>query len=619
MATDSRVVLDAMADAVLAADASGLIDYANPAAARLFGRGVDQLVGLPLAEPLPGTSADARQVMSFRRPDGSTASLDIATAERPDGGIVATIRDVTLQRRRDLDRAERLAQFKSLLGHLPVGVAYFDPIGVCRACNVPAATFLGRPRAEVIGVTATELFQGDEPLRDSLLRCVREHVPFQAEGVIRPDPAAPDAPRYFDWLFRPLAPGAGKSRGALALITDVTDRTLADAELQRAKREAENTSRNKTQFLSAVSHDLRTPVNALSLQAELLARLVEGREDSAEELAGLAEDIRQASTNLIELINDLLDLTRFDSGLVEHHPTVFELEGWLASTLRPIALMARNKGLGFRWSVDRPGRTVFADRVKLGRVLTNLAGNAVKFTERGEVIVAAGAAGDGSLALAVRDTGPGIPEGQRERIFDEFAQLRNPERDRSKGTGLGLAICRRLVAAVGGRLMVASELGQGSLFTALYPSNHMVDAATPEPAAPEARTPAVVAEGPILLVEDDGHSRRALGRLLQQTGYPILAAADGAEALAALARCRPSLVLLDLMMPGIDGVAVLRHIRGRPDLAGLPVIILTGDVMGGRTGELNALDVDGMLSKPVDFDELRRAVALYVAPSPKPG
>ena len=616
---DSQVVLDALADAVVAADGSGLIGYANPAAARLFGRTVADLIGRPLAESLPGTSADARQVTTLRLADGSALALDIAAAELPGGGIVATIRDVTLQRRRDVDRAERLAQFKSLLGHLPVGVAYFDPIGVCRACNDPAATFLGRTRPEVVGVTAAELFGADGALRNGLLRCVREHLSFQAEGVMRPAPAAADAPRYFDWHFRPLDPARGKSRGALALITDVTDRTLADAELQRAKQAAESASQNKTQFLSAVSHDLRTPVNALSLQAELLARLVEGRDDPAGDLAGLAEDIRRASSNLIELINDLLDLTRFDSGVVEHHPTDFVLEEWLGSTLRPIELMAVNKGLGFRWSVDRPGRVVRADRVKLGRVLTNLAGNAVKFTERGEVIVAAGAAGDGSLALAVRDTGPGIPEDQRERIFDEFAQLRNPERDRNKGTGLGLAICRRLVAAVGGRLLVASELGQGSLFTALYPSNHLVDAAAPAPTPPPPTAVIAAGTGPILLVEDDGHSRRALGRLLQQTGYAVVAAADGAEAIAALGQARPSLVLLDLMMPGIDGVAVLRHIRGRPDLADLPVIVLTGDVMGGRTGELNALSVDGLLSKPVDFDELRTVVARHVAPKARAG
>src|SRR5262249_32746745 len=154
--------------------------------------------------------------------------------------------------------------------------------------------------------------------------------------------------------------------------------------------------------------------------------------------------------NLIELINDLLDLTRFDSGHVEHHPSIFSLDDWLTATLAPLEVMARSKGLEFAWSVDRPGRYLNADRVKLGRILVNLAGNAVKFTESGSVEVSARATPDDWLALSVHDTGHGIPDDQRDRIFDEFAQLRNPERDRTKGTGLGLAICRRLVEGVGG-------------------------------------------------------------------------------------------------------------------------------------------------------------------------
>src|SRR6185437_15349190 len=155
------------------------------------------------------------------------------------------------------------------------------------------------------------------------------------------------------------------------------------------------------------------------------------------------------------------------------HPTSFRLDHWLSATLAPLEVMAYSKGLEFSWKVDRPGRVVDADRVKLSRVLVNLAGNAVKFTESGSVEVSAGADTDGGLVLSVRDTGPGIPDDQKDRIFDEMVQLRNPERDRTKGTGLGLAICRRLVQAVGGRLTVESRVGQGSTFTAWYPADHL--------------------------------------------------------------------------------------------------------------------------------------------------
>jgi CheY-like chemotaxis protein/nitrogen-specific signal transduction histidine kinase len=410
-----------------------------------------------------------------------------------------------------------------------------------------------------------------------------------------------------------------KPRGALALLVDVTDRTRAGVELQRSRDAAEQASKRKTQFLSAVSHDLRTPVNALSLQAELLARLIEVRGEPDEELVQLTADIRQVAANLIELINDLLDLARFDSGMVDFQPTDFALDAFLEQTLAPLETTAAQKGLDFTWRVDRPGRVVRGDRVKLGRVLVNLVSNAVKFTDSGSVDVTARAAPDGGLVVAVRDTGSGIPEDQLERVFDEFAQLRNPERDRTKGTGLGLAICRRLVEGVGGRLTVESRLGRGSTFTARYPVDHMaadVNAPLARPAPQPGERASLAA--PILLVEDDPNRRDTLARLLRHAGYVVETAADGRSALEVLGHIRPALVLLDLMMPGMEGGEVLRRIRKSPDWQDLKVVLLTGDVLSGRTADLMAMNVDGILAKPVDFNQLLDLVARFANQRPAP-
>ncbi|MEO6808675.1 MAG: PAS domain S-box protein [Isosphaeraceae bacterium] len=557
------------------------------------------------------------ELARYHRPDGADAVLEVITAPFPGplGGAISTYRDVTEQLRSEADRAERTAQLKALLDHLPVGVAYFDTIGVCRACNGPAQEYLGRSRREIIGSSAEDLFACADNLRDALLRCVRDREPHAQTSIPWPGPTVDEATRFLDWRFEPLPSDPSKPRGALALLVDVTDRTLAGVELQRSRDAAEQASKHKTQFLSAVSHDLRTPVNALSLQAELLTRLVAVRDDPDAELSELADEIRQAAGNLIELINDLLDLARFDSGQVEHHLTTFALDEWLVSTLAPLEIMARAKQIDFQCRVDQAGRLVRADRVKLGRVLVNLAGNAVKFTDIGSVVVHAGATPEGWLALAVRDTGPGIPADQRERIFDEFAQLRNPERDRTKGTGLGLAICRRLVDSVGGRLTVESRPGFGSTFTALFPPDHLPAGIVLEPIpSTEPTEPNPIADAPVLLVEDDAQSRNALARLLIHAGYAVETAQDGYEALASLERVRPALVLLDLMMPGMDGVEVLDRIRANPDHCDLPVIVLSGDVNGRRTGELRALDVSGLLAKPVDFDELIAVVSRHTSP-----
>ncbi len=577
--------------------------YARFALQRLDGESVTD-AQRPLVRSLHHGET-VRGVFRQRRPDGSEMILSLTTVPfpGPNGGAVSTFADLTERLHLEAELADRAAQFKALLDHLPVGVAYFDRMGVCRASNGPARRILGRSRREITGASADELFARAPALRDALRRCVVDRISFAESGV----PWVEDATRYLDWRFEPLtAPAPSKARGALALILDATERTLGEIALQRAAAAAENASKRKTQFLSAVSHDLRTPVNALSLQAELLARLIEFRGDPDAEMDQLANDIRKVAANLIELINDLLDLSRFDSGLVDYRPTEFALDEFLEQSLAPLARAAGDKSLEFAWRVDRPGRVVRGDKVKLARVLVNLASNAVKFTDTGRVDVSARAADDGGLILIVRDTGPGIPDDQLERIFDEFAQLRNPERDRTKGTGLGLAICRRLVEGIGGRLQVESRLGAGSTFTAIYPAEHMSADVAPAPANPPAaqRPDARPTPDPILIVEDDPNSREALARLLRHAGHPVESAPDGPSALKLLGRLRPSIILLDLMMPGMEGGEVLRQIRANPRWRDLKVVLLTGDVLSGRTADLAALNVDGILAKPIDFQQL---------------
>ncbi|HWE38529.1 MAG TPA: ATP-binding protein [Isosphaeraceae bacterium] len=579
--------------------------------------GIVALVALPLRlggaslgvlEVLTGATVAAEGLDAMTALAGLVAGA-LGDAEQPPSEHRALLQD---------ERAERAAQFKALLDHLPVGVAYFDADCTCRAANGPARRILGRPRGEVLGASCDALFARAPGLGAAVRRCVDERLPHVEPGVAWADPTdAPGRPRIYDWQFQPLPPErSGRSLGALALIVDATDRARAEDELQRSRDAAEQASSRKTQFLSAVSHDLRTPVNALSLQVDLLGHLVGDREGADRELSRLVADLRHASANLVELLNDLLDLTRFDSGQLRFHAEDFALEEWLAATLGPLEPTARAKGLAFSWRVDRPGRVVRADRVKLGRVLTNLVGNAIKFTEAGSVAVEAGADASGWLRLSVADTGPGIPDDQRERIFDEFAQLRNPERDRSKGTGLGLAICRRLVESVGGWLVLESVPGAGSTFVVLFPPDHLPAVAAPAPAAGPEPPPAPVQPEPILIVEDDQISRQALARLLGRAGHTVVTAANGAEALELLDSTRPSLALLDLMLPGMDGLELLRRIRERPGLASMPVVVLSGDVSDERLEHADTLGIAGILSKPIELERLLATLARLLPPKP---
>jgi len=262
----------------------------------------------------------------------------------------------------------------------------------------------------------------------------------------------------------------GQIVGAVSAFAEITRQKELQHELDLRRREAEEASVRKTRFLAAVSHDIRTPANAISLLAELIRRTAANPAMSGE-IPDLARELHGSAISLVNLLSDVLDIARFDSGKVELQESEFSLNELLDEEHRQMQPLAREKGLELLTKGSQEIVRIRTDRIKLARVLGNLIGNAIKFTDRGEISVEAGRTDDGSAQIRVVDTGIGIdPEFQR-HIFDEFFQLRNPERDRNKGTGLGLTICKRLIDAMGGTIELSSTPGTGSIFTVILPSS----------------------------------------------------------------------------------------------------------------------------------------------------
>jgi two-component system sensor histidine kinase EvgS len=266
----------------------------------------------------------------------------------------------------------------------------------------------------------------------------------------------------------PVRDAEGKPAGAVAGFVDITPLKELQRELDARRREAEEASVRKTRFLAAVSHDIRTPANAISLLAELIRRTA-ATPALASEVPELAKELHGSAMSLVELLGDVLDLARYDSGRLEIQESEFALGELLDEEYRRFAPMAREKGLSL--NLVTPAQTVRlrTDRIKLSRVIGNLVGNAIKFTAEGEVRLEGVRDGDATPLIRVHDTGIGIAPEHQENIFDEFVQLHNRERDRNKGTGLGLTICKRLVDAIGGTLTLESEPGKGSTFTVALP------------------------------------------------------------------------------------------------------------------------------------------------------
>ncbi len=405
----------------------------------------------------------------------------------------------------------------------------------------------------------------------------------------------------------------------LALAEEVARRAGLAVENARLYAEMRDASAQKSRFLSAVSHDLRTPANAITLLSSLIRKETEHlAPGEASRLVERSRRLEHAASSFADLLSDLLEIGSFDSGQKRLREEDFPLSDVVEETLETCAAAAREKGLRLRvrWDVPPPG--IRGDRTEFGRVLMNLVSNAVKFTQRGFVKIEVCREADGSLQIGVRDTGPGIPPEHISSVFSEFFQLQNDERDRSKGSGLGLAISRRIMLALGGSLRVESQVGVGSLFTATLPASRVL---SDTPGDTRGADPVSSAEhhltngASVLIIDDDPTSREALTELLEEEGYEVLSAAGGEEGLEAARKHRPDLLLLDMMMPGIDGVEVIRRIRREASLDRLRIIALTGDVTRARLQNVYEAGADRFVAKPFRIPELLDSVRTILRPS----
>lgn len=402
----------------------------------------------------------------------------------------------------------------------------------------------------------------------------------------------------------PITNDEGKVTGAVAAGVDISGIKRLQTELELRRREAEEASVRKTRFLAAISHDIRTPVNAITLTAELIRRAA-ATPAMAGEIAGMAAELRSNASALNVLVHDLLDVARFDTGKMAFQETEFSLGVLVEEESRQLLPLAQEKGLKLRAEEQTAGVWLRADRVKLGRVLANLVSNAIKFTNEGEVVVSTAVRGDG-VVIEVRDTGIGIDPQHMQVIFDEFMQLRNPERDRYKGTGLGLAICKRLIEAMGGTISVSSVPGKGSTFAVVLPRSSVVTRAEPPaPAGYGSGGGRPLLEGMVVvLVEDHATTRWATSQILRAEGAVVHEAPDGQTGLRLLESTEPQVVLLDMMLPDMDGREVLSWLRTNRKASLRGVLVLTGDLTSERAALVKELGATALVGKPIDMDQL---------------
>ncbi len=604
---DLQNILDSSSVATLFLDRDLNIRFFTPMAKSLF-RFIASDIGRPLVDLAPLSSdrellADARSVLDTFQPIGREVDgvgdswcmrriLPYRTREGEIEGVVITYADIS--------------EMKVAARQIEAARAYSDR--VINSIRQPLVVLDN----QLLVVSANQAFY------DAFATDAARSVGHRLALLDNPDAANPGLRAFIDRAQSDLDPIEGceietvlspierrqllltatrihgehpRASKILLAIDDITERSLVAAALQVSKRHAEQASLGKSRFLAAASHDLRQPLQTMSLLHGLLA--AKARDTETLQLVGRLDNTISVMSGLL---NTLLDINQLEAGIVKATPASFPVNGLLAKLKAELADSVEEAGL--QWRVVPCSRVIHSDQSLLAAILRNLISNAVKYTTQGKVLLGCRRRGR-MLRIEVCDTGMGIPAGKTAAIFEEFHQLDNPARERSRGLGLGLPIVRRLADLLGHRVHVESIVGRGSIFAIEVPL-------APNASAPQVPESLVSIEsklsssGSILVVEDDPEVGGLLARLLSGVGYEVSVAADGVQALARMTdgSSAPNLVIADFNLPGpLNGLEVIARAK-RKRGQGLPAIILTGDISTSTLQQINGQNCIHLI-KPV--------------------
>jgi PAS domain S-box-containing protein len=556
--------------------------------------------------------------------DAATAVIPLAPdADHDLLGLTHALEQLVQQR----ETARELTE--QILDQLPIPVFLKDREGRFVRFNRQFQEFYQLTRESLMGATIDDF---TPPAWASVTR-QEDELAWRTGMMVSSERRVTQVDPPIDLVVNRVVIHSGGESYLLGFSIDVSEQRAARDAMQRAVESAQAASRAKSEFLANMSHEIRTPMNGILGMTELVleSRLEpEQRDDIAL--------VKASADALLTIVNDILDFSKIEAGKLDLEEVPFDLRTLVRDTLRSMALRAQQKGLALRSEVPASvPRTVKGDPGRLRQVLINLLGNAIKFTEQGSVTLSLSLDGDTDehceIGFAVSDTGIGIAQEKQKLIFEAFSQVDGSTTRQYGGTGLGLTICRRLVILMQGDITLQSEPGKGSTFRFSVPLRHAATAlasVADERAAPAEAAPAVAAIAAaapvasasaagggnglrILLAEDNPVNQRLALRLLEKMGHRITLVDNGLDALERALQGGLDLILMDVQMPGLDGLSATRRIRQwEADHSGhVPIIAMTARAMQGDRERCLEAGMDDYLSKPIDSERLRQLVSRF--------
>ncbi len=649
-----RSLIENAVDAVVVLDEQARITYASPSSERLTGYRADEVTGTKALDLVHPEDHDAVALLltntvitgGERRPvrfrliarDGGVRFVEAVGTNLLDDpavrGIVVNVRDLTddAETRTALEVSEN--RFRRMLENISDTVTLVGADGAVIATTGNVKEILGYPTEFWTVRNAFDIAHPDDVDR------IRQHLVQlleQPERAVTAELRVRHAEGHWETIEATAVNLLDDPAVRAIVVTtrNITQRKQAEMDLAEARDQAVRALHQRTEFIASVSHELRTPIHGILGLVELL-----GASDIDDEARSLVRSIGRATESLKMVLDDILDFSKIEAGrldLHEHPVTLTELVDDIHGLFGP---QATAKGIGLRFDLapDLPSRVV-TDGLRLRQVLTNLVGNAVKFTAEGEVVVAvsrmssdgldaggvgSGAAGREVLRFAVADTGIGVAPDALDRIFEPFSQAHLSTAREYGGTGLGLTIARRLVELMGGSLTVSSELGVGSTFCFELPVAISPTAGDEQDGSPSVPFAASTPPPRVLVVEDNAVNQLLVSRQLERLGYAAVVTSSGGAALELLEADREPFdaVLMDWQMPGLDGLETTRRIRELESdrrSSRVPIIAMTASAMpGDRTRCLDA-GMDDFLAKPVSLAALGQVLAAWIAPPDQSG